>query len=53
MLALPTPKKGKRKSLVELLRSFINVEDDDALRLIVAWLVQAFRPTGPYPVLIL
>ena|SRR5215207_2343713 len=53
MLALPTPKKGKRKGLVDLLRTFINVADDDALRLIVAWLVQAFRPTGPYPALIL
>jgi hypothetical protein len=53
MRALPTPKKGKLKGLVDLLRSFINVADDDALWLIVAWLVQAFRPTGPYPVLIL
>jgi hypothetical protein len=53
MRALPTPKKGERDTLDDLLRSFINVADDDILRLIVAWLVQAFRPIGPYPALIL
>lgn len=52
MLALPIPKKGEQDGLDDLLRSFINVASDDALRLIVAWLVHAFRPTGPYSVLI-
>jgi hypothetical protein len=36
------------------LRGFINLEPGGAdLRLVVAWLLQALRPTGPYPVLIL
>jgi len=38
---------------VDELRRFVNVSDDDSWRLLVAWLVQALRPTGPYPVLLL
>jgi hypothetical protein len=34
------------------LQDFINVSDGDALKLIIAWLLQALRPTGPYPVLL-
>jgi hypothetical protein len=33
------------------LRRFLNVSTEDDLRLIVAWLVMALRPTGPYPIL--
>ncbi len=36
---------------IDLLRSFINVSDDDFV-LVVAWLVMAFRPKGPYPILV-
>jgi hypothetical protein len=50
MLALPAPKRG---GTVDELRRFVNVADDDSWRLLVAWLVQALRPTGPYPVLLL
>jgi hypothetical protein len=38
---------------VDGLRQFVNVADDNAWRLLVAWLVQALRPRGPYPVLCL
>jgi len=33
------------------LRRFLNVNDND-WHLVVGWLVQAFRPKGPYPVLV-
>jgi hypothetical protein len=54
MLPLPTPTKGRdgRDDLDGLLQRFINVSDEAGLKLIIAWLVQALRPTGPYPVLI-
>jgi hypothetical protein len=48
MRALPVPEDGG--SLKEL-RRFLNVRDDDGFTLIVAWLLAALRPTGPYPVL--
>ena len=48
MLPLPIPERGG--SLLEL-RPFIN-SDEDAFKLIVAWLVQAHSPTGPYPILV-
>lgn len=50
MLALPHPAKNGD---VEKLRHFLNVKDDKDWRLLLGWLVQAFRPTGPYPALIL
>lgn len=50
MLALPVPKRG---GTVDELKQFVNVSDDDSWRLLVAWLVQALRPRGPYPVLLL
>lgn len=48
MLPLPLPQRG---GTVEELRPFVNVPDDDAWVLLVAWLVAALRPVGPYPVL--
>lgn len=48
--ALPIPLRG---GSVELLREFVNIRDDDQWRLLVAWLVAALRPSGPYPVLAL
>jgi hypothetical protein len=50
MAPLPRPADG---GSVEALRDFINVTDDDSWRLLVAWLVFAFSPSGPYPILIL
>ena len=49
MKPLPYPVAGR----VDDLRRFVNVRDEAAWRLLVAWLVQALRPTGPYPILIL
>lgn len=49
MLALPVPQRGG--SITEL-RPFVNVASDDDFVLIVSWLVQALRPSGPYPVMI-
>jgi hypothetical protein len=55
MLALPTPLSGSdgNDGCDGLLRRFFNVSDEENLRLIVAWLVAALRPTGPFPVLLL
>ena len=52
MSPLPAPSHGGR---IDDLRKFINLAEEDVAgwRLLVAWLAQAFRPTGPYPVLIL
>jgi hypothetical protein len=50
LLPLPAPSAGG--SVAEL-TPFVNVASDDDFRLLVAWLVQALRPSGPYPVLCL
>src|SRR5262249_13279499 len=50
MRALPPPVRGGN---VEELRRLVNVDDERAWRLLVAWLVMAFSPRGPYPVLVL
>ena len=47
MLSLPVPTLGG--SLDEL-RALVHM-DDDEWTLFVAWLVAAYRPTGPYPIL--
>jgi hypothetical protein len=49
MYPLPPPRRG---GSLELLRVFVNVEADD-FPLLVGWLIAAFRPLGPFPVLIL
>jgi len=50
IVALPAPVAG---GSIDTLRRFINVRDDRDWQLLVAWLVAAFRPRGPYPVLVL
>jgi putative DNA primase/helicase len=50
MLPLPTPVRG---GSLEELRPFLNYAAEDDFRLMVAWLVMAIRPKGPYPVLAL
>jgi hypothetical protein len=54
MLALPTPLPvgDGDDGCDDLLRRFFNVSDEKELRLIVAWLVAALRPVGPYPALL-
>ncbi len=50
MHALPVPTRG---GSIEDLRRFVNVRSDDDWTLVVAWLLAALRPTGPYPMLVL
>jgi hypothetical protein len=49
MQALSNPERGGH---IDLLKKFLNVDPTTRV-LIVSWLVGAFRPTGPYPVLAL
>jgi putative DNA primase/helicase len=46
---LPEPEAG---DLIEQLRGFINLANDDEFKLIVSWLVAALRPGSPFPILI-
>jgi hypothetical protein len=48
--ALPYPKRGG--SIRDLMR-FVNAGSEDDFLLILAWLLMALTPNGPYPVLIL
>jgi hypothetical protein len=50
MSPLPVPVRG---GSVTQLRRFLNVAEEDGWRLLLAWLLFAFSPAGPYPVLIL
>jgi hypothetical protein len=50
MLPLPRPESGRG---IDALRPFVNIADDDAWRLLAAWLVGTLSPKGPYPVLVL
>lgn len=54
MLALPKPRRADDADSADgLLQRFFNVSSDEDLHLIIAWLLAALRPTGPYPVLLL
>jgi hypothetical protein len=46
--ALPVPVHGGK---IDELRPFLNLGDEEDFILICAWLVAAFRPRGPYPIL--
>lgn len=48
MLPLPVPEPG---GSLDDLRALLNIGDEDWY-LVISWLVQALRPTGPYPVLV-
>lgn len=48
MQPLPVPTAGDAQAL----RQLINVTDED-FALLLAWLIACFRPSGPYPVLVL
>jgi hypothetical protein len=48
MLPLPVPEQG---ASIEVLNSFLNLSSRNDFVLIVAWLLAALRPGGPYPVL--
>lgn len=47
---LPTPERGG--SLASL-RPYINVGSAHEFALVIAWLAAAFRPQGPYPILVI
>ena len=46
---LPTPQAGGD---LAALRDFVNVATEDDFKLVLGWLVAAFSPGGPYPVLV-
>jgi hypothetical protein len=48
MLPLPLPERG---GSIEVLRSYLNLSNRDDFVLVVAWLLAALRPRGPYPLL--
>ena len=48
MLPLPVPERG---GSIEALRPFLNLSNQNDFVLIVAWLLAALRPGGPYPLL--
>ncbi len=48
MLPLPVPERG---GTLDDLRGLLNVRHEDDLILIVAWLLAALRPKGPFPLL--
>ena len=50
MASLPHPTQGGD---INLLRRFINMGSDKNWHLLVAFLVNTFRPCGPYPVLVI
>jgi hypothetical protein len=50
LLPLPLP---ERPGNITALRDLANVPSDTEWRLLLGWLLAAFRPCGPYPVLIL
>lgn len=50
MAPLPIP---ERHGILNDLRAFINVTTEADWIVLTAWLVNAFRPTGPYPILML
>ena len=50
VLPLPLPVGGKT---LDVLWEFVNLADESARVLFVAWLLQALRPTGPYPIMVL
>jgi pantothenate kinase-related protein Tda10 len=51
MLSLPTPATSNGGEIAKI-RQFLNVNDANYV-LILAWLVNCFRPDYPFPVLIL
>ncbi len=50
MQALPAPQKG---GSLNSLRNLLNIKDQDTWVLLLAWIVQALRGKGPFPLLVL
>lgn len=49
-LSLPVPERGGSLSQ---LREVLGIEDSEVWQMLAIWLIGAFRPSGPYPLLIL
>jgi hypothetical protein len=50
MIELPEPVRG---GSLDQLRPFINAGEKSTWILLISWLIGAFNPTGPYPILVL
>lgn len=50
MQVLPTPQSHGD---IRTLKDFINVSNERDFQLVIAWLLAALRPVGPYPILVL
>ncbi len=50
MSPLPEPERGER---IEQFLQFANVMSENDATLLVGWLISAFHPTGPYPILVI
>ena len=48
MLPLPVPERG---GSIKILQPFLNLSNQNDFVLVVAWLLAALRPDGPYPLL--
>jgi len=48
LAALIEPVHG---SSIDLLKSFINIRDEEDWTLLIGWILGAFQPEGPYPIL--
>jgi hypothetical protein len=53
MLPLPHPARVTSRNGIEELKKFLNVESEESFKLIVAWIINAFNPNGPYLALVL
>lgn len=50
MKPLPLPERDDAK-LEDLLKDLVNIKSEDDFKLFIGWLIAAFHPTGPYPIL--
>jgi len=48
LAALPEPVPG---GSVDLLRPYVNIKDEENWILLIGWILGAFQPEGPYPIL--
>jgi hypothetical protein len=51
MAPLCKPRQGNAG--IDILRDSLNTKDDDSFIMVVAWLLAALRPVGPYPILVI
>jgi hypothetical protein len=49
----PTPRHTSTLKALKTLRSFINIAREEDWKLLLAWVLAALRPHGPYPILVI